>query len=398
MSDALMNNYAPTSLAFSHGQGAWLYGEDGRAYLDFMSGIAVTALGHAHPHLVKAVQAQAATLMHVSNVFAIPAQAQAAQRLVDASFANRVFFCNSGAEALEAAIKVARRYHWARGAGQKTRVITLHQSFHGRTLATIAAAGAEKLLEGFGPPMPGFDPVPANNMNALRAAIRPETAAVLVEPVQGEGGIFPLPETYMRDLRAACDEFGLLLIFDEVQCGMARSGSLFAYEQLGSKPDIMALAKGLGGGFPVGAVLASEAAASGMAPGSHGSTFGGNPLAMAAVNAVLDVLLEPGFLDSVVARAAQLEAGLDSLVTRYPQVFERQQGLGLMRSLSIRAPLTNAAARAAFEAEGLLVVGASQNQCRLLPPLIISEAEVEQALDMLAAGAAVLAEQLDAAA
>ncbi|MDE1904453.1 MAG: aspartate aminotransferase family protein, partial [Alphaproteobacteria bacterium] len=294
-----MPTYARSELMFDRGEGPYLYAADGRRYLDFSSGVAVTSLGHAHPRLVAALSAQAQKLWHCSNLYQIAGQKLLAERLVKLSFADTVFFCNSGAEAMEGAIKVARKFHAESGHGERYRLIACTGSFHGRTLATLAAAGAEKYLKGFGPPAPGFDHVAYGNLNEMRAKVTKETAGVIVEPVQGEGGLAVASADYLKGLRAMCDEFGLLLIFDEVQTGMGRTGKLFAHEWAGVKPDIMALAKGLAGGFPVGAFLATEKAAKGMTAGTHGSTFGGNPLAMAVANEVLTVMTEPGFLPQV---------------------------------------------------------------------------------------------------
>jgi acetylornithine/N-succinyldiaminopimelate aminotransferase len=383
---AVMPTYARTDVMFDRGEGAWLFTADGRRFLDFGAGVAVTALGHAHPHLVAALKAQAEKLWHCSNLYRIAGQERLAERLVAHSFADTAFFCNSGAEAVEATIKLARRYHQARGAKQKYRVITARGAFHGRTLATISAGGQEKHLDGFAPKVDGFDQVAFGNLNEARAAIGPETAAVLVEPVQGEGGIVPATADYLRDLRAMADEFGLLLIFDEVQTGMGRTGRLFAHEWSGVTPDVMALAKGLGGGFPIGACLATERAAQYMTPGSHGSTFGGNPLAVAAANAVLDVILAPGMLDHVRKVADTLWAKLRDLVARRPRVFETVRGQGLMIGLKCKVPNGDVVSRL-FE-NGLLAVAAGDNVVRLVPPLIIGESEVDAAVAILGKTAA----------
>jgi len=377
-----MPTYARADLAFERGEGAWLVSVDGRRYLDFGAGVAVTALGHCHPRLVAALKDQAAKLWHCSNLYRVPGQETVAARLVASSFAETVFFCNSGAEAMEGCIKMARKYHHAAGRPERHRIICAEGAFHGRTLATIAAGGQKKHLEGFAPEVQGFDHVPYGNLNALRDAITPETAAILVEPVQGEGGVIPGDPDYLRRLRAAADEFGVLLILDEVQTGMGRTGRLFAHEHAGITPDIMGVAKGLGGGFPVGAVLATAKAASGMTPGSHGSTFGGNPLAMAAAGAVLDTLLEPGFLAGVEARAASLRAKVEAVCTRFPAVVAEVRGLGMMLGLKSRIPNTELVAKLA--ANGLLTVGAGDNVVRLLPPLIIGEDEIDEAVLILA--------------
>src|SRR5579862_6790445 len=325
-----MPTYARWDVAVDHGEGCWLYAEDGRKFLDFTSGIAVTGLGHCHPHLVAALQHQATRLWHSSNMFRIPGQEQLARRLVDNTFADTVFFGNSGAEACELALKIARKYQHDTGHPERYRIIGCDGSFHGRTFATLAAAGNEKYLEGFGPPMEGFDHVSFGNLNEMRAAIGSETAAIIVEPVQGEGGVRPGGEEYLRGLRQIADEFGLLLMFDEAQCGMGRTGKLFAYEWSGVAPDVMTLAKGLGGGFPIGAVLATERAGVTMTAGTHGTTFGGNPLAMTAANAVLDVLLENGFLAHVDTVARGFHAKLDALAKRHPKVFVDARGAGLL--------------------------------------------------------------------
>lgn len=386
---AVMPTYARTDLVFEHGEGAWLVTDNGRRFLDFTSGIAVNALGHAHPHLVAALQEQAGKFWHCSNLYRIDGQERLAQRLVEASFADTVFFCNSGAEALECAIKTARRYHQAAGRPQKYRVITADNSFHGRTLATIAAGGQAKHLDGFGPAVDAFDHVPFGNLNEARVAVTDETAAILVEPVQGEGGIFVADDEYLKGLRAMADEFGLLLIFDEVQCGMGRTGSLFAYEHAGIAPDIMTLAKALGGGFPVGACLATAEAAEHMVPGTHGSTFGGNPLAMAAANAVLDVLFEDGFLDQVGGASERLVAGLEKLVAQHTAVFEGVRGRGLM--IGLKCKVANGDLVAHLLEEDMLTVVAGDNVVRLLPPLNVADAEVDLALEKLDAAAQAMA-------
>jgi acetylornithine/N-succinyldiaminopimelate aminotransferase len=376
-----MPTYARTDVVFDRGDGAWVYATDGRRFLDFGAGIAVNVLGHAHPHLVAAVQAQAAKLWHCSNLYRIEGQEKLATRLVERSFADTVFFCNSGAEAMECAIKTARRFHQAQGAKDKYRVITARGAFHGRTLATIAAGGQDKHLDGFAPKVDGFDQVAFGNLNETRAAITPQTAAIVVEPVQGEGGIIPADEHYLKGLRAVADEFGLLLIFDEVQCGLGRTGKLFAHEWAGVTPDVMALAKGLGGGFPVGACLATERAAQFMTAGVHGSTFGGNPLAMAAANAVLDIVLADGFLDRVNATADHLWQLLEELVAKHPRVFSTVRGKGLMIGLKCVVPNGDVVGRAF--ANGLLTVVGGDNVLRLLPPLNIGTAEAEAAVAIL---------------
>jgi acetylornithine/N-succinyldiaminopimelate aminotransferase len=375
---AVMPTYARTDLVFERGEGAWLFTTDGRRFLDFGAGIAVTALGHAHPHLVAALKAQAEKFWHCSNLYRIAGQEKLAERLVANSFADTAFFCNSGAEAMECSVKIARRFHQAQGAKDKYRVITARGAFHGRTLAMLAAGGQEKHLDGFAPKVEGFDQVAFGNLNELRAAITPETAAIVVEPVQGEGGIIPADAEYLRGVRRTADEFGVLLVFDEVQCGLGRTGKLFAHEWSGVAPDVMALAKGLGGGFPVGSCLATERAAKFMTAGTHGSTFGGNPLAMAAANAVLDVVLEPGFLARVDATAAQLWSRLRELVAKFPKVFTEVRGKGLM--IGLKAVPANGDVVNKFIANGLLAVVGGDNVVRLLPPLTIGAADIDAAL------------------
>jgi acetylornithine/N-succinyldiaminopimelate aminotransferase len=377
----VMPTYARADLAFERGEGAYLYATDGRRFLDFNSGIAVNALGHCHPRLVAALQEQAGKLWHCSNLFRMPGQERVASMLVPNSFADTAFFCNSGAEAVEAAIKMVRKYHYENGNPERYRIICAQGAFHGRTLATIAAGGQEKHLKGFGPPVDGFDHVPFGNLNALRAAIGPQTAAILVEPVQGEGGIVAGDPDYLRRLRATADEFGLLLVFDEVQTGMGRTGRLFAYEHADVAPDIMCLAKGLGGGFPVGACLATAAAATGMTAGVHGTTFGGNPLAMAAAEAVLSVMLEPGFVERVDAIGRLLRGRLDELKARFPDAIVDVRGLGLLLGLKTTATNTDVVAR--LQQNGLLTVPAGDNVVRLLPPLIIDEGHVDEAIAIL---------------
>ncbi len=381
MIPSVMPVFNRIDLAFDKGEGAYLYATNGRRYLDFASGIAVTALGHGHPHLVAVMKAALDKPWHLSNLYDIPDQKRLADRLVAASFADTAFFCNSGAEAIECGVKMIRKYHAEAGHPEKFRVITVAGAFHGRTLATIAAGGQEKYLKGFGPKVEGFDQVAFGNLNELRAAITPETGGILIEPVQGEGGIRASTIEYLKELRTIADEFGLLLMFDEVQCGVGRTGKMFAYEWTGVAPDIMALAKGLGGGFPVGACLATEAAAKAMKPGSHGTTFGGNPLAMAAANAVLDVMEQPGFLDQVLLTADQLSAGLKAITARYPHVFDEVRGAGLM--LGLRCAVPNGDAQTRLRDAGLLTVAAGDNVIRILPPLTIGTAEVTEALTIL---------------
>ncbi len=378
---AVMPTYARTDLVFERGEGLWLTTVDGRRFLDFGAGVAVTALGHSHPHLVAALKAQAEKVWHTSNLYRIAGQEKAAERLVAHSFADTVFFCNSGAEAMECALKMSRRFHQAQGFKEKFRVITARGGFHGRTLATIAAGGQEKHLDGFAPMVDGFDQVAFGNLNEARAAVTANTAAIVVEPIQGEGGIIPAAPEYMKGLRAMADEFGLLLIFDEVQTGMGRTGKLFAHEWSSVTPDIMALAKGLGGGFPAGACLATERAAQYMTPGTHGSTFGGNPLAMAATNAVLDVMLTAGFFETVQAVSAKLWSKLEAIVARHPKVFESVRGKGLMIGLKCKVPNNEMVSK--LVAEGLLTVPGGDNVVRLVPALILGDAEIGEAISII---------------
>jgi acetylornithine/N-succinyldiaminopimelate aminotransferase len=378
-----MPTYARADLAFVRGEGAYLWSEDGRRFLDFGGGIATSSLGHGHPHLVKAIAEQAARVIHTSNLYRIPQAETLAARHVANSFADSVFFCNSGAEANEGMVKAVRRYHWANGRPERWRMICFEGAFHGRTLAMISATGNPKYLEGFGPPVDGFDHVPFGDMNAVRAAITRETAGILVEPVQGEGGVRPASLRFLRELRAACDEFGLLLAVDEVQTGMGRSGRLWAHEWAGIEPDVMSAAKGIGGGFPLGAVLAKEHVAAVLKPGTHGTTYGGGPLACAAGNAVLDVVLSHGFLPRVDRVARHLWRQLLDLQRRHPEVIEDVRGAGLLLGLKLHGGATNTAAQEAAAAEGLLTVAAGQNVLRLAPPLIITEEEADEAVHLL---------------
>ncbi len=376
-----MPTYARQDVVFERGEGVWLIDTKGERYLDFASGVAVNSLGHAHPKLIAALTAQAAKLWHTSNLYRVAGQESLSERLCAAApWADKVFFCNSGAEACEGAIKTARRYHFANGNPQRTRIITFKGAFHGRTLATIAAAGNEKYLEGFGEPAPGFDVLPFGDHEAIEKAIGPETAAIMIEPVQGEGGIRPVPVQCLKGLRELCDKHGLLLIFDEVQCGIGRTGKLFAYEWAGIAPDIMAIAKGIGGGFPVGAFLASAEAAKGMVPGTHGSTFGGNPLAMAVGNAVLDEVLSPGFLDHVQKVALRFKQSLASLKDEFPDMIEEIRGAGLLMGVRFKASTPSGDVVKACTAEKFLTVGAGDNVVRVMPPLNISEAEIGEAV------------------
>ena len=381
MIPAVMPTYARADVAFERGEGAYLFDTDGRRYLDFASGIAVTCLGHAHPHLVAALQEQAGKLWHTSNLFHVPEQERLAQRLVDASFADTVFFTNSGVEAWECGVKVCRKYMSHIGQPKRWRVVTVGGAFHGRTLSAIAAAKTEKLVSGFGPMVEGYDQVAFGNLNELRVAITDETAAICVEPVQGEGGIRASTLDYLRALREIADEFGILLYFDEIQCGYGRTGKLFAHEWAGITPDVQCAAKGIGGGFPFGACMATEKAAVGMTAGTHGSTYAGNPLAMAVGNAVLDVILEPGFLESVDRKGRILWERLSRLAADYPTVIEEVRGAGLMLGLKLVPPVGDVVA--ALRDAGMLAVPAADNVMRLLPPLIVEDQEIDQALECL---------------
>ena len=392
----VLPTYARAPIALERGEGAHVFATDGRRFLDFGAGIAVNSLGHAHPALVKALTEQAQKLWHTSNLYRIPGQERLAEQLVAKSFADTVFFTNSGAEALECAIKMARKYHAARGQAERYRLITFEGAFHGRTLATIAAGGQKKYLEGFGPKVEGFDQVAFCDLEQVRKAITPETAGILIEPIQGEGGVRVLPPETLRALREICDAHGLLLVLDEVQSGMGRTGKLFAHEWSGVTPDIMAIAKALGGGFPVGACLATEKAAAGMTAGTHGSTFGGNPLAMAVANAALDILSDPQFLADVVRTGNYLQQQLQMVLDRNPQVIEEVRGQGLM--LGVKCKVPNTALVDALRERGLLAVGAGDNVVRILPPLIITDKDVREAIGILNDACASLASQTPKAA
>lgn len=381
MIPALLPNYARADIAFERGEGAWLWTVDGRRVLDFGSGIATASLGHAHPHLVKSIAEQAAKVMHTSNLYRIPQAERLAQRLVDATFADSVFFCNSGAEANEGMIKMMRRAMSDAGKPERYRFICFDGAFHGRTLATLAATGNPHYMEGFGPVVDGFEHVPFNNMNAVRDKIGANTCGIIVEPIQGEGGVRPAEMQFLRDLRAVCDEFGIILGMDEVQTGMGRTGKLFAHEWAGITPDVMSSAKGIGGGFPLGAVLAKEQFAKALVPGTHGTTFGGNPLACAAGNAVLDIMLAPGFLDSVDRKGRRLRAELDEISREYPKVYESARGMGLLQGLKCALPVGQV--QAACVAEGLMAITAGDNVLRLAPPLVITDADLDEAVMML---------------
>jgi acetylornithine/N-succinyldiaminopimelate aminotransferase len=377
----LLPTFARVDLAFERGEGVWLIATNGERYLDFASGVAVNALGHAHPRLIEALDSQARKLWHVSNLYRIPEGERLAERLCAASFADFVFFCNSGAEALECAIKMARKYQSASGQPERFRIITYEGAFHGRTLATLAAGGQKKYLDGFGPVVDGFDQMAFGDLEATRRTIGLETAAILIEPIMGEGGVRVVAPEFLRELRKLCDDSGLLLIFDEVQSGMGRSGELFAYQRTGVVPDIMTLAKALGGGFPLGACLATAAAAKGMTVGTHGSTFGGNPLAMAAAAATLDILLADGFLERVRRTSLLLKQKLAAVKDRYPTVIAEVRGEGLL--IGLRAAVPSGDLVDALRAEKLLTVAAGDNVVRLLPPLIVSEQEVADAVSRL---------------
>ncbi|MBU8540767.1 aspartate aminotransferase family protein [Falsiroseomonas tokyonensis] len=383
MIPALMPTYNRADLAFERGEGAWLWNSDGRRFLDFGAGIATSSLGHGHPHLTKVIAEQAAKVMHVSNLYRVPQAEELAARHVAASFADSVFFCNSGAEANEGMVKAVRKYHAETGHPERFHMICFEGAFHGRTLAMLSATGNAKYLAGFGPPVQGFDHVPFGNMNAVRDAIGPQTAGIMIEPVQGEGGVRPADLRFLRELRAVCDEYGLLLALDEVQTGMGRSGKLWAHQWAGIEPDVMSSAKGIGGGFPLGAILAKEKVAKHLKPGTHGTTYGGGPLACAAGNAVLDVVLAPGFLDQVDGVARLLWRGLLDLAQKHPTVIEGVQGAGLLLGLKLRPEVNNGEMQAAAVVEGLLTVAAGMNVLRLAPPLIITEAEVAEALRLL---------------
>lgn len=386
MFPSLLPTYNRADVAFVRGEGPYLFAEGGERYLDFGAGIAVNAFGHAHPKLVEALTTQASRLWHTSNLYRVPGQEALSRRLVENTFADTVFFTNSGAEACECAFKMARRYQYVSGHPERFRIITFEGAFHGRTLACIAAGGQAKYLEGFGPRVEGFDQVKGFDIKTVEAAITPETAAVMIEPIQGEGGLNPVPAEFLRALRRLCDERGLLLIFDEIQCGVGRTGKLFAHEWLGIAPDIMAVAKGIGGGYPLGACLATAEAAKGMTAGTHGSTYGGNPLGMAVGIAALDLVLAPGFLDNVNRIANYLRQQVGVLLAEHPSVFEDVRGQGLMLGLKMRVPNTEFVAAA--REQGLLVVGAGDNVVRLLPPLVIDESHVREAMEKLGAAAA----------
>ncbi len=386
MNSALFPTYARADLAFDRGEGAWLIAANGDRYLDFSAGVAVTSLGHGHPHLLEALRAAAQKPWHVSNYYQIPEAERLARRLVEATFADEVFLCNSGAEAVECAIKTARKFHAAKGAPERYRLITFEGAFHGRTLATLAAGGNRKYLDGFGPEVDGFDQAPFDDIKAVEALIGPQTAGVLLEPIQGEGGVRPFPLGFLSAVRELCDARGLLLVVDEVQTGVGRTGRFLAIENAGVSPDIAALAKGLGGGFPIGACLATKPAAVGMTLGAHGSTFGGNPLGASIANAVLDVVLAPGFLERVARLSSLLRQRLAELEDRHPSVIESVRGSGLM--FGVKTRVANTALITGARAAGLLTIPAGDNVVRLLPPLVIDENDVAEAARRLDAACA----------
>ena len=384
---SILPTYARTPLSFVKGEGSWLFEADGRRFLDLGSGIAVNALGHAHPALVETLNRQAQTLWHVSNVYTIPEQQALADLLVEKTFADTVFFTNSGTEAAELAIKMARKYWYEKGA-PRTTILTFEGAFHGRSTGAIAASGAEKMVKGYGPLMPGFKALPWDDLDALTAALDDDVAAVMLEPIQGEGGIRVLPEATLKAIRAACDANGALLILDEVQCGVGRTGRLFAHEWAGVTPDIMMVAKGIGGGFPLGALLATENAASGMTAGSHGSTYGGNPLGCAVGHTVVSIVAEPDFLAEVSRKSGLLRQRLEGLVAAHPDSFEAVRGIGLMLGLKCKKPNTDLAA--AMRAEQVLVIPAADNVLRLLPALNIPDEDILEAVARLERAATAL--------
>ncbi len=381
MFPALLPTYNRTDVAFVRGEGSYLFAEDGKRYLDFGAGIAVNAFGHANPKLIGALTEQAGKLWHTSNLYRVPGQESLSRKLVDNTFADTVFFTNSGTEAIELAVKMARRYHFVNGAPERFHIVSFEGAFHGRSMAAINAGGNEKYLEGFGPRMPGFDQVPLGDLEALKKVIGPQTGALIIEPLQGEGGVRPATPEFLRALRKLCDDHGMLLIFDEIQTGVGRTGKFFAYDWLGFAPDIMTVAKGIGGGFPLGGVLATAEAAKGMTVGTHGTTYGGNPLAMAVGNAAIDIVLAPGFMDHVNRIANYLHQQLGALVAGHPDLFETVRGQGLMIGVKMKTP--SADFIAAARANGLVVLPAGDNVVRLLPPLTLSEDEAREGMELL---------------
>jgi acetylornithine/N-succinyldiaminopimelate aminotransferase len=378
----VMPVYARADVRFERGEGVWLWDEQGRRYLDFVAGIGVTAFGHVNPRLVASLTAQANKLWHTSNLYTVPGQERLGRKLVDHSFADTVFFTNSGVEAWECGVKTVRKHFHAKGEPQKNRIIVIQGAFHGRTLGAISAAKSEEMVTGFGPLLDGFDQVAFGNLNEMRAAITAETAAINLEPVIGEGGIKPWPPELLQQVRKICDEFGLLLFLDEIQCGLGRTGKLWAYEHAGIKPDVMCIAKAIGNGFPLGACLATADAASGMLAGAHGSTYGGNPLAMAVGETAFDMLTEDGFLDRVQRVGAKLDRALEGLVQRHPSVFLEQRGVGLMRGIKCAEGFTSADFVKALLADGLCTVAAAENVVRLLPPLVIEDEHIQHAMEI----------------
>ena len=377
----ILPTYGRASMAFVRGEGSWLVDDQGHRFLDVGAGIAVNALGHAHPKLVEVLQHQATQLWHTSNLYQIPNQQKLAEKLVQHTFAETVFFTNSGTESMECAVKMVRKYHYEKGNHERVNIIAFNDSFHGRSLGMISAAGGDKLTKGFGPMLPGFIHLAVGDHDALRAAIDDKTAAILVEPVQGEGGIVPIPDQCLKGLRDLCDQHGILLVFDEIQCGMGRTGKLFAHEWAGIEPDIMAVAKGIGGGFPLGACLASAEAASGMGAGTHGSTYGGNPMACAVGSVVMDIVADDAFLADVNAKAGLFRQKLEGMVSGHPNVFQEIRGVGLM--IGIKCKVTNLDVVKAGHEFGILTVPGGDNVIRLLPALNISDDEIGQAVDLL---------------
>ena len=396
MISPVLPSYNRAKLSFVKGEGSWMIEADGRRFLDFGSGIAVMSLGHGHPALIKALTDQAGALWHTSNLYVVPQQEELARRLVEHTFADTVFFCNSGTEATELAVKMARKYWYDSDTPERTTILTFEGAFHGRSIAAISAAGSEKLTKGFGPLLPGFRQLPFGDHDALRAAAAaPDVGAIMIEPLQGEGGIRTLPDACLKGLRDLCDEHGLLLIFDEIQCGVGRTGRLFAHEWAGVTPDIMMVAKGIGGGYPIGALLATERAARGMTAGTHGSTYGGNPLGCAVGAAVMDEITRPGFLEDVRKKAGFLRQKLEGLVAAHPDIFEAVRGSGLMLGLKCKAANTDVVA-AGYEA-AVLTVAAADNVVRILPALTITEDEIAQGVARLDAAASALSRKIAAA-
>ena len=383
VSSHLLPTYSRVDLAFERGEGAWLITAEGKRYLDFTSGVAVNALGHAHPHMVAAITAQAAKLWHTSNLFRVGNGEKLAQRLVENSFADTMFFCNSGAEAIEGGIKLIRKYQYMNGQPKRYKIICFQAAFHGRLLNALAATGNEKYLEGFGPPAPGYRHAPLNNTNVVRDMIDDETAGILVEPIQGEGGIRATTTQFLKDLRGICDEFGLLLFYDEIHTGFGRTGKLWGYDWSGVKPDVAAIAKGMGGGFPIGAFMATEKAAVGMVPGTHGSTYGGNPLATGVANAVLDVLLAPGFIEDVREKGEYLKGKLEELCQKHPTVFVEQRGMGFLQGLQCAPSVPAGDMVNKLQSLGLLVPPAGENVIRIFPALIADKAALDEGIAIL---------------